>query len=340
MGGIAGGAGGMLAGVVHGANVLGGGIVSGVGQVVRGVAATPAAVVAPSRGMWWNSNEGRWVKTYLLEDERWVKAEPEHDEDILGDEALPEAEREASGSGHSVKDDFYYSLLGVDADASADQIKRRYYIIARKFSPDRAGANPDAQKQFQEIGKAYTILMNPDLRAKYDRVGRDGLWKEEVEPPDVDPFVLYSVLFGSEKFDDYIGRLAAVSSARVGDEANSRITMEKARLLQKRRVTRLALLLAERLAKWAEDRLEAGARADWMAEAESLCDASFGLELVNVIGKVSCSQRSAIDSLAKYAVPFRHHSARQLTTNSAFLARVKSISKRCMSYLPVSFSGL
>ena len=166
-------------------------------------------------------------------------------------------------------------------------IKRRYFIIARKYSPDRAGANPEAQKEFQEIGKAYTILMNPELRAKYDRVGRDGLWKEEAEPPDVDPFMLYTVLFGSDKFNDYIGRLAAVASARVGDEASSKITMTKARLLQKRRVTRLALKLAERLAKWAEDKLESGARADWMADVENLCDASFGVELVNVIGKVS-----------------------------------------------------
>lgn len=303
LGGIAGGAGGVLAGVVQGANVFAGGLVTGVGQMVRGVAATPSAMIAPSKGMWWNANEGIWVKTYLLEEERWLKAQPEYDEDILGEEAIPEEERDSKkGSGLDgsdkdandkralVKDMYYYDKLGLDPTVDSEMIKRRYFIIARKFSPDRAGANPKAQQEFQEIGKAYTILMNPDLRAKYDRVGRDKLWAEEEEPPDINPYVLYSMLFGQKKFENYFGCLAAVTSVRVGDEEHCKITLEKARLLQKRRVTRLAVKLAERLAKWAEDDLETQAKADWMAEAEDLCDASYGPELVHVIGKVrKCS---------------------------------------------------
>jgi curved DNA-binding protein CbpA len=245
-------------------------------------------MIAPSRGCWWNVNEGKWVKTNLLDEERWINKEPEYDEDILGDNVVPEEKRPKSKEGgEMVKDTYYYDKLGLDPSVDSDMIKRRYFIIARKFSPDRAGAkNPQAQQEFAEIGRAYTILMNPDLRAKYDRVGRDMLWQEEEEPPEVDPFMLYTLLFGSEKFNDYIGRLAAVTSIRVGDESQSKITLAKARLLQKRRVTRLALKLAERLQAWAEDGLKDQARADWTAEAEKLCDASYGVELVRVIGQV------------------------------------------------------
>jgi len=287
IGGLAGGVGGVVAGVIQACNVLAGGLVTGVGQIARGVAATPAAIYAPQRGCWWNSNEGKWVKTNLLEEERWIKGEPEYDEDILGNEAIPEAEREkCKGVVPKVKDTYYYDKLGLDPSVDSAMIKRRYFIIARKYSPDRAGANQQAQQEFQEIGRAYTILMNPDLRAKYDRVGKDRLWEEEVEPTDFDPFMIYTLLFGSEKFNDYIGRLAAVASARVGDEEHSKITLSKARLLQKRRVTRLALKLAERLQKWAEDDLQSAAQEEWSAEAATLCEASYGVELVHVIGKV------------------------------------------------------
>ena len=286
IGGIAGGIGGVVGGAVHAVNVLGGGIVTGVGQIVRGATATPEALSAPGEGKWWNANEGKWIRTNLLDEERWIKTQPAFDEDILGEEVIPEDERPPVEEGKKkVKDLYYYSLLNLDPSVDSNMIKRRYFIIARKYSPDRCGSNEKAAEEFREIGRAYIILMNEQLREKYDRVGREGLWAEEEEPPDINPFLLYRCLFGSEKFNDYIGQLAAATSARVGDE-KKRVTLEQARLLQKRRVTRLALKLSDRLQKWAEDDWEIGARADWLTEAESLSDASFGIELVHAIGKV------------------------------------------------------
>ena len=209
-----------------------------------------------------------------------------YDEDILGEMALPEDIRPKKGND-KVKDMYYYDKFGLDPDVDSSVIKRRYFNIARKYSPDRAGANPEAQTEFQEIGRAYAVLMNPKLRAKYDRVGRDGLWDEDDDGPDIDPMMLYTLLFGSEKFNDHIGKLAAVSSVRIGPEVSSKLTMSKSRLLQKRRVTRLAIKLAERLQKWAEDGTPDVAKKDWEEQVRLLCDASYGIELVNVIGKVS-----------------------------------------------------
>lgn len=292
-GGLVGVVGGAVGGLVHGANVLGGGVVKGVGSMVQGVAAVPEAMTAPRDGKWWNANEGRWVKTNLLEEERWIKTQPKYDEDILGENVIPEDEMTSSAKARQnekkVKDTYYYDLLGLSPEVESDVIKRRYYIIARKFSPDRCGANPDAQKEFKEIGQAYCILMNKDLRERYDKVGKEHLYDFDVsaEPPEVDPFKLYTFLFGSERFTDYIGTLAAATEIRVGDVKNKSVSPEQARLLQKRRVTRVALKLADRLSKWAEEDMELASKADWMTQAESLCKASYGVELVNVIGKVS-----------------------------------------------------
>lgn len=290
IGGIAGGAGGAIVGVVQGANVFGGGIVTGVSQIARGVAATPNAIVAPKRGYWWNGVQRKWMQTNLLEEEQWIKKEPLFDEDILGEMALPEDQRSTNGDKRKkVKDMYYYDKLGLDCDVDSDTIKRRYYILSRKYSPDRCGSNPKAQQEFQEIGRAYAVLMNPDSRAKYDRNGRGKLWDEEDGDPDeddVDPMMLYTLLFGSEKFNDYIGRLAAVTSTRIGCEVSSKVTLDESRTLQRRRVTRLALKLAERLSRWAEDNDKESAKKMWQEEASFLCDASYGARLVHVIGKV------------------------------------------------------
>jgi hypothetical protein len=295
LGGVVGGAIGVVGGVVHGVNVMGGGLVAGVSQMIRGVAATPQSIMAPSQGKWWNDNEGSWVLTDLAKEEAWMQEQPKFDQDILGEDVIPEDERdddESISKKKQVKDTYYYDLFNLDPSVDSAMIKRRYYIIARKYSPDRCGANDEAQEQFQEIGRAYCILMNDELRARYDKVGREGLFDfdnnnqdEYEEPPEVDPQLLYTFLFGSEKMNPYFGRLAAATLVRVGDDI-SKISLEQARLLQKRRVTRLSLQLADRLKTWAQDDMHNVAKADWMTEAEDLSNASYGIELVHVIGKV------------------------------------------------------
>ena len=292
LGGVVGGVIGAVGGVLHGANVMGGGLVTGVSQMARGVVATPESMMAPRQGKWWNEKEGKWVLTNLLEEERWMKEQPAFDQDILGDDVIPDDERPLPVKGeaqskHQVKDMYYYDLLNLSPSVDSAMIKRRYYIIARKYSPDRCGANAKAQEQFEEIGRAYCVLMNDDLRARYDKVGREGLFDfdEQDESPDVDPQLLYTFLFGSEKMNPYFGPLAAATAVRVGDD-QSKITWDQARLLQKRRVTRLSLQLADRLQAWAQDDMHNLAKADWMTEAEDLSNASYGIELVHVIGKV------------------------------------------------------
>ena len=68
----------------------------------------------------------------------------------------------------------YYEILGVDKNASKDEIKSAFRKMARQYHPDVNKA-PDAEEKFKEIGKAYETLMDDDKRATYDRFGEDGL---------------------------------------------------------------------------------------------------------------------------------------------------------------------
>ncbi|HET7580870.1 MAG TPA: molecular chaperone DnaJ [Bacillales bacterium] len=67
----------------------------------------------------------------------------------------------------------YYEVLGVDKDASSDEIKKAYRKLARKYHPD-VNSGDDAADKFKEAKEAYETLKDPQKKAQYDRFGHAG----------------------------------------------------------------------------------------------------------------------------------------------------------------------
>ncbi len=67
----------------------------------------------------------------------------------------------------------YYELLEVSRTATADEIKKSYRRLARKYHPDANPDDPEAEAQFKELAQAYEILSDPERRARYDQFGSD-----------------------------------------------------------------------------------------------------------------------------------------------------------------------
>ncbi len=69
----------------------------------------------------------------------------------------------------------YYEVLGLNRDASEEDIKKAYRRLAMKFHPDRNPDNPKAEEQFKEAKEAYEVLTEPQKRAAYDQFGHAGV---------------------------------------------------------------------------------------------------------------------------------------------------------------------
>lgn len=70
----------------------------------------------------------------------------------------------------------YYAILGVTKTASADEIKKSYRRLARKYHPDMNPGDKQAEANFKEVSEAYEVLSDPDKRKKYDQFGQ--YWKQ------------------------------------------------------------------------------------------------------------------------------------------------------------------
>ena len=94
----------------------------------------------------------------------------------------------------------YYEILGVEKNASKEEIKKAFRQKARQYHPD-VNKEPDAADKFKEIGKAYETLSDDSKREIYDRYGEDGLANAGFNPNafnmgDIDLSDIFSSFFG------------------------------------------------------------------------------------------------------------------------------------------------
>ncbi|KAL7681658.1 putative transmembrane Fragile-X-F-associated protein [Plasmopara halstedii] len=69
----------------------------------------------------------------------------------------------------------YYEIMGIESDATAEQIKKAYRKKALQLHPDKRGNTPESQEEFTRMKQAYDVLSDPQKREIYDQVGEDGI---------------------------------------------------------------------------------------------------------------------------------------------------------------------
>jgi len=79
----------------------------------------------------------------------------------------------------------YYKILGVERNASEEEIRKAYRKLAMQYHPDRNPNDQQAEERFKEINEAYQVLNDPTKRAHYDRLGSDySNWQRRGAPGD------------------------------------------------------------------------------------------------------------------------------------------------------------
>jgi curved DNA-binding protein len=76
----------------------------------------------------------------------------------------------------------YYKTLGVAREATADEIKKAFRRLARKYHPD-VSKEANAEARMKDVNEAYAVLSDPEKRAAYDQLGRDYQPGQDFRPP-------------------------------------------------------------------------------------------------------------------------------------------------------------
>ena len=112
-------------------------------------------------------------------------------------------------------DSDYYDLLGVDRNASQDDIKKAYRKLAIKYHPDKNPGDKSAEEKFKEINEAYSVLSDPQKRQNYDNFGKEGAKHNGgFNTGDFNAEDIFNSVFGDGGFDSFFGNFTGGSGKR------------------------------------------------------------------------------------------------------------------------------
>eukprot|EP00474_Spongospora_subterranea_P000612 CRZ01070.1 hypothetical protein [Spongospora subterranea] len=288
---------GLACGVATGVACAVAGAATGVFQVGRGIINTPGAIKNGLGDQTWNPETREWY-FYSL---------PEEAAKYFNDAAASHV-----SSPRTVVDTTFYDELGVSPDASQIEIRKAYRLKAIQLHPDKNPNDKDASTKFQQLGAAYQVLSDEQLRASYDQHGKDGVDERSL----LDSAQLYELVFGSQRFESYVGELKLIhlqqsmSSININASEEEQkdaleIAMSRAQVESKKRQIKrevqCAVKLAEKLEAYIADFTEdhIGFKMGIEEEAKELSASAFGGTLIGVVGYVY--QEQALNFLG-----FRH----------------------------------
>lgn len=117
----------------------------------------------------------------------------------------------------------YYEILGVDRDASQDEIKKAYRTLAKQYHPDRSD-EPDTEERFKEISEAYGVLGDEEKREVYDKYGKAGV-EGQFSQEDIFQGADFGEFFGGDVgsiFDMFFGGGSPFGGGRGGGPQRGR----------------------------------------------------------------------------------------------------------------------
>ncbi|CEO99976.1 J domain-containing protein [Plasmodiophora brassicae] len=275
---------GLALGAVSGVALALAGATTGVVQVGRGILNTPGAIKGSMSEQVWDSEKREWIWYNLPEE---------------ADRVLKQADPNVADANKVVADTTLYDQLGVLPGCSQADIKRAYRHRAMELHPDKNPNDERANEKFQQLGAAYQVLSDEQLRAAYDAHGKTAVDESAL----FDSAQLFEVIFGSQNFEKYIGELKLLDLKNrmdgvdmSGNEDDQAVAFEEAmaRALsaskdrQRRREVQCAVNLAEKLNEYLTDETDGHLmfKAVIENEAKELASTAFGGTLIGVLGYV------------------------------------------------------
>jgi curved DNA-binding protein CbpA len=321
---------------------------TGIQQVTTGIVRTPGAFIASTIGADWDPDSEEWqlyslpddiVETFNIKDEVLIKI-------MSGEILLKNMIIEGPRLG-AVRDMTFYNRLGLPSTATHAEIKKAYYAKARELHPDKNGvattngvnSKRDVNIKFQELGEAYIVLSSEESRAMYDLKGQDEVRNSRA----TDPGITFSLLFGSEQFEDIVGELwIAPIIYRISGEAPP--CKREMALDQRRREIQLAVNMVRKFDFFASngntlERLLALSQFKDEAhkEAKELSETRLGASLLGLVGRVYSDRAvgekstvmSIVNGIDQYFINFRTyweimHTLSFVGSGSAFMVVIGS----------------
>lgn len=288
------------------------GVCTGVQQLGVGIYNTPQAIKEGGSGKKYDSKNNTWVDKYHPLSVEYKLCEEDYKKFVEAKEARsssrgPKVVRRDSTK--AVADTEFYDILKVLPDATQAEIRKSYYRLALESHPDKHTDDPEAKEKFQKIGEAYQVLGDEGRRDQYDRFGKSATERMDF----MDSTFFFTMLFGSEALEPYVGKLKLASLIENGEEGEITINSKEDTREQAWREVRLAVQLRDRL-QVAVEALKS--RSDtrpvprevyvnWQVEqrknADALCKESFGAPLLDTIG--FCYENYADEYIGRSDLP-------------------------------------